>query len=111
LARVFMGGAVRPDLFEKTDLELLRMAKREVESLFGPSSPPGYERLVRWPKSMPQYLVGHRLRVQNITQMVARLAGLELVGNAYDGVGIPQCVRGARIAAQRIAERCAAPTE
>jgi oxygen-dependent protoporphyrinogen oxidase len=111
LARVFMGGAVRPDLFEKTDLELLGMAKREVESLFGPSSPPGYERLVRWPKSMPQYLVGHRLRVQNITQMVARLAGLELVGNAYDGVGIPQCVRGARIAAQRIAERCAAPTE
>jgi oxygen-dependent protoporphyrinogen oxidase len=111
LARVFMGGAVRPDLFEKTDLELLRMAKREVESLFGPSSPPGYERLVRWPKSMPQYLVGHRLRVQNIMQMVARLAGLELVGNAYDGVGIPQCVRGARIAAQRIAERCVAPTD
>jgi oxygen-dependent protoporphyrinogen oxidase len=108
LARVFMGGAVRPDLFEKTDRELLALAKRELESLFGPSSPPVYERLVRWPKSMPQYLVGHRLRVQKILRNAAQLPGLELVGNAYDGVGIPQCVRGARIAAQRISDRCGA---
>jgi oxygen-dependent protoporphyrinogen oxidase len=55
---------------------------------------------------MPQYLVGHPQRVVAILDRVARLQGLELIGNAYDGVGIPQCVRGARNAVQRMAKRC-----
>lgn len=106
LARVFMGGAVRPELFEESDEELLAMAKREVQQLFGPSTPPFYEKLVRWPRAMPQYLVGHTERVAKIRSLVGQLPGLELIGNAYAGVGIPQCVRGAKDAAARISERC-----
>jgi oxygen-dependent protoporphyrinogen oxidase len=105
LARVFLGGAVRSELVEESDASLLVRAKRELETLFGPSSPPVFETLVRWPRSMPQYLVGHPTRVGTIMERVASLQGLELIGNAYDGVGIPQCVRGARNAAQRMEKR------
>jgi oxygen-dependent protoporphyrinogen oxidase len=56
---------------------------------------------------MPQYLVGHGQRVERIRTHLVGLPGLELIGNAYDGVGIPQCVRGAKNAAQRIADRFA----
>lgn len=106
LVRVFMGGAVRPDLYEQSDEDLIARAKRELAGLFGPASSPLYERIVRWPRSMPQYLVGHAERVRKIRDLVSHLTGLELIGNAYDGVGIPQCVRGAKIAAQRMADRC-----
>jgi oxygen-dependent protoporphyrinogen oxidase len=43
--------------------------------------------------------VGHVERVKRIRELSAKLPGFGLVGNAYDGVGIPQCIRGARLAA------------
>jgi oxygen-dependent protoporphyrinogen oxidase len=52
---------------------------------------------------MPQYIIGHNARRQRIRELVAERQGLVLTGNAYDGVGIPDCVRLARIAAESIA--------
>jgi oxygen-dependent protoporphyrinogen oxidase len=100
-----MWGAVRPEILEKDDDSLLELARREVESLFGPTSKPSVEKMVRWNRAMPQYLVGHTDRVATIREQVAAYPGLELIGNGYDGVGIPQCVRGAKRAVERIVER------
>jgi oxygen-dependent protoporphyrinogen oxidase len=97
--RAFMGGALRPDLMELSDDRLLEFAFREVSELFGVRSRPTYERLIRWERAMPQYHVGHVERVKRIRELSAKLPGFGLVGNAYDGVGIPQCIRGARLAA------------
>jgi oxygen-dependent protoporphyrinogen oxidase len=105
-ARVFLGGALRPELNLESDEALLRIAKRELQDLFGPSSPPIFEKLTRWPKAMPQYLVGHPKRVERIMTRAAQEPGLELIGNAFDGVGIPQCIRAAKNAARRMADRC-----
>jgi oxygen-dependent protoporphyrinogen oxidase len=105
LMRIFMGGAVRPEILEKDDDSLLELARREVQSLFGPTSKPSVEKMVRWNRAMPQYLVGHTDRVATIREQVAAYPGLELIGNGYDGVGIPQCVRGAKRAVERIVER------
>ena len=52
---------------------------------------------------MPQYHVGHLTRVASIEARVAALPGLELAGNAYHGVGIPQCIHSGETAAERIA--------
>ena len=105
LMRVFMGGAVRPELLERSDAELMGMARREVQALFGPTTPPAHEHMVRWERAMPQYLVGHVDRVRTIRGLASAAPGLELIGNAYDGVGIPQCVRGAKQAVLRQAAR------
>lgn len=105
LARVFMGGALRPDLLELDDESLLRIAKQEVAELFGPHSKPKWERVVRWEQAMPQYLVGHLNLVQEIRSLVSKLNTLELTSNAFDGVGIPQCVRGAKQAAERLIDK------
>jgi oxygen-dependent protoporphyrinogen oxidase len=42
---------------------------------------------------MPQYEVGHEESVRAIRQNLP--AGVFVVGSAYDGVGIPDCVRAA----------------
>ena len=105
LARVFMGGALRPDLLEQDDESLLKIAKQEVAELFGPHSKPKWERVVRWERAMPQYLVGHLNLVREIRTQVSQLETLELTSNAFDGVGIPQCVRGAKQAAERLIDK------
>ncbi len=103
LARVFMGGAVRPELMDKSDDELLGMAREEVKELFGAGSLPRLQTLVRWNEAMPQYLVGHLQLVASIRQKLQEDKSLRLVGNAFDGVGIPQCVRLARQTAEHFA--------
>ena len=52
---------------------------------------------------MAQYTVGHRDRVAQIEARAAALPGLHLAGNAYTGIGIPDCVRMGKQAAERIA--------
>jgi len=59
----------------------------------------------RWPDSMPQYSVGHTARVAEIDARAAAIPGFSLIGNAFHGIGIPDCVRSAQKAAERIGLR------
>ena len=52
--------------------------------------------LQRWGGGLPQYLVGHSARVAAIRAAVAEVPGLEIAGAAFDGVGVPACIRDAR---------------
>jgi oxygen-dependent protoporphyrinogen oxidase len=52
---------------------------------------------------MAQYAVGHRERMRRVKDRVAALPGLRLVGNAYDGIGVPDCIRLGRQAARELA--------
>jgi len=51
---------------------------------------------------MPQYHGGHVQLVDAMEECVAQHPGLVLAGNAYHGVGIPQCIHGADEAARRL---------
>jgi oxygen-dependent protoporphyrinogen oxidase len=61
---------------------------------------------------MPQYYVGHKLRIAKVEEGLARWPGLYFAGNAYDGVGIPHCIHSGEQAAERavklLAQRAAA---
>jgi len=46
--------------------------------------------------------VGHQDRVDKINERVAALPGLRLAGNAYDGIGVPDCIRLGRKAAAEL---------
>jgi oxygen-dependent protoporphyrinogen oxidase len=52
---------------------------------------------------MPQYHVGHLTRIARIERFAAHWPGLALAGNAYHGVGIPQCIASGEAAAERVA--------
>lgn len=74
--------------------DLTRLMKITAEPLFATCN--------RWPESMPQYTVGHTRRVAEIEARVRMMPGLHLAGNAYHGVGIPDCIRGAKEAVKTI---------
>jgi oxygen-dependent protoporphyrinogen oxidase len=51
---------------------------------------------------MAQYTVGHAERVRKIEERMASHPGIHLAGNAYHGIGIPDCIRMARDVAGKI---------
>lgn len=104
LIRVFMGGALRPELNDRDDADLIRLASDDLRELIGWSGMPRLTRVIRWPASMPNYHVGHLDRVRTIETAIEAVPGLHLLTNAVGGVGIaPVCV-----AAEQMAGRLAA---
>jgi oxygen-dependent protoporphyrinogen oxidase len=101
ILRVFLGGARRPEMAELPAEELRRAVYGELRRLVGIRGEAHYEDLARWPRTMPQYHVGHLVRVAEIERRVADLPGLELAGNALRGVGLPDCIHGGELAAER----------
>jgi oxygen-dependent protoporphyrinogen oxidase len=54
---------------------------------------------------LPQYSVGHLDRIAEIDRLLAGIPGLALAGNAYRGVGLPDCIAsGVEAAASVLAE-------
>jgi oxygen-dependent protoporphyrinogen oxidase len=76
--------------------------RQELAQKMGITAEPLHERVIPWPQSMPQYTVGHKKRVEIVEEMLRDFPGLHVAGNAYYGVGIPDCVRMAKQVAGRI---------
>ena len=74
----------------------------ELKAIMGFSADPVFVRTNRWPRSMAQYSVGHIDRVKEIDDRMAGRPNLHLIGNAYQGIGIPDCIRLANQAVNRI---------
>ncbi|GAA0410240.1 protoporphyrinogen oxidase [Streptomyces luteireticuli] len=84
------------------DEELVRLSLTDLRDAVGLSATPLESRVTRWDRGLPQYPVGHLDRVARVRAAVAALPGLRVCGAAYDGVGIPSCVSGARRAAEEL---------
>ena len=98
--RCFAGGDAT---LAETDDALLSSIRGEVQEIAGVKAEPLFSRIFRWPRSMAQYTVGHAERVAELESRMASLPGLYLAGNAYHGIGVPDCVRMGKQAAERIA--------
>jgi oxygen-dependent protoporphyrinogen oxidase len=102
LLRAFVGGARRPEMAEMPEDELVPLVLDELDGLLGVRGEPIYRTISHWPRTMPQYHVGHLELVERIEGAVTGLPGLELAGNAYRGVGIPACIHSGEQAAERV---------
>jgi len=105
--RAFLGGAKNEVLLDQSDEVLVATVRRELSEILGarvvgPHIPAEATQVSRWRKAMAQYAVGHQERMVRIKERVATLPGLRLAGNAYDGIGIPDCIRTGRNAAKEL---------
>jgi oxygen-dependent protoporphyrinogen oxidase len=103
--RTFLGGMKNEALMAKSDEELVAIVRRELTAILGErtidrNAVPEHTQVSRWRRAMAQYAVGHQERMQRIHERVAELPDLRLAGNAYDGIGIPDCIRLGRQAAR-----------
>jgi len=105
--RAFLGGMRNEALLAESDESLVATVRRELSEILGKSVlsrtvEPEAAQVTRWRRAMAQYAVGHQERKQRIAARVAALAGLRLAGNAYDGIGVPACIRLGRKAAREL---------
>jgi protoporphyrinogen/coproporphyrinogen III oxidase len=98
--RCYVGGVGDEDVLDAGDDELIDACARHLAAVLELPDRPEASSVVRWMRAMPQYEVGHVERVRTIRQHLP--AGIFVVGSAYDGVGIPDCVRAAGETAEQV---------
>jgi len=102
LLRVFVGGALRAELADLSDDEMTGAVRAELADLLGIQSAPLFAVVSRYPGSMPQYELGHLQRLSRIEGRLQRHGQLQLAGNGYRGVGIPDCIASGERAAEAL---------
>jgi oxygen-dependent protoporphyrinogen oxidase len=106
LVRVYAGRFGGRDLTTEPDAVLVELARDELGTI-GISAEPVLTRVHRWPHGMPQYVLGHPNRLEQIDEALAEHPGLALAGAAYRGVGIPDCIASGEHAAESLARTLA----
>jgi oxygen-dependent protoporphyrinogen oxidase len=102
LIRCFLGGTRDEAVLQLPDDEILGIVRDELGQILGLNAEPLFTRIYRWQGAMAQYVVGHLDRLQRIEGMLKQWPGLVLAGNAYRGIGIPDCVRSGEAAVQQV---------
>jgi oxygen-dependent protoporphyrinogen oxidase len=104
LLRCFLGGVDDAAVLSEDDGAIVAAVVNELHAIVGFRAQPALWRIFRWPRSMAQYTVGHAARVAEIQARAAAIPGFQLVGNAYTGIGIPDCIRMGKQAAAAISK-------
>jgi oxygen-dependent protoporphyrinogen oxidase len=103
LLRAFLGG---PGVAQASDAEMEAAVRDDLRLLLGIRAAPMWVSAALHPNAMAHYTVGHLDRVAEIEDRVTRLPGLALAGNAYRGIGIPDCVHSGEQAAEALLTAC-----
>jgi oxygen-dependent protoporphyrinogen oxidase len=102
ILRCFLGGANDEAILQLSDEEMLAIVHRELGEILHLEAEPKLQRVYRWRGAMAQYPPGHLDRVDRIEKAVAGIPGLAIAGNAFRGIGVPDCVRTGTVAAATV---------
>jgi oxygen-dependent protoporphyrinogen oxidase len=108
--RVFVGGALQPEIGNLSVDEILKIVLQEMQELIGLTGEPEFCEVARWLEHMPQYHVGHLELVRQIEERAATIPHFALAGNAFRGVGVPFCIHSGEQAAEQLVQAAAAVT-
>lgn len=103
LLRVYLGRSGEAPVLTHSDEGLVELARDSVRRTVGERGAPTYVRVVRVPRGLPQYTVGHLTRLANTEHALAAVPGLWVTGAAFRGVGLPDCIRQAEETADQVA--------
>jgi oxygen-dependent protoporphyrinogen oxidase len=102
LLRCFFAGDNADSVWPMTDDQIIGLVRNELQQIVGLRAEPLFARVYRWKSAMAQYSVGHLERMERIKRVCQGLPGLALAGNAYRGIGVPDCIRSGRDAAAKL---------
>ena len=109
LLRCFFAGKNAEDVWTLSDDQIVGIVRNELQQILGPQidglrAEPLFARVYKWKSAMAQYGVGHLDRLDRMERLRQQLPGLALAGNAYRGIGVPDCIRSGREAAKQLVE-------
>ena len=114
LMRCMIGGATDVESGDLTDDELVAITRDDLARLFGLSgadAEPVFTEVVRWPRAIPQYELGHLARVARVEHELERVhaerPGLFLAGNYLHGVAFAKAAKSGLAAGEAAADAVA----
>lgn len=103
LLRTMVGGGRQPELAKLPADALEALVREELEQILGVRGEPVFRHFAIWPQGIPEYPVGHHERLRKLRAQTAGL-GIHLAGNAWDGIGVNDCVAASLPRARTILE-------
>lgn len=102
--RSMVGGARRPAVAELPRDDLLAIVREELERFCGVpnTAEPLFQDVIRWPRGIPQYTLGHAARAEAARAVTDEVPGLVVGGNGFFGVALLDCVCEAETWADRL---------
>ncbi|MEW6201945.1 MAG: protoporphyrinogen oxidase [bacterium] len=103
LMRNMAGGSrdIRTPFLE--DEELTTLTVEELRPIMGITGKPSFVKIFRWRNAIPQYVVGHKARIERIEECLrTKHPGLFITGNAYHGIAMNDCVENAITTADKV---------
>ena len=109
LLRCFFSSSRMPDLLTHSDEALQQFARQELKEILGVTGEPKFARTYRWDRAMAQYETGHLDRVAKMEKIIATMPGFHIIGNSFHGIGVPDCIKSARLAVEQITSGVSQP--
>lgn len=109
--RSFVGGAMQPEEFARSDEEIISTVLSELHEILGVTGTPDFAIVARYPKAMPQFHVGHLQKAEAILHAAEEIPRFALAGNYLEGVGVPDCIKSGETAADQLTEQLSKPTQ
>jgi protoporphyrinogen/coproporphyrinogen III oxidase len=103
----YLGGAKRPELIGNRDDELIALTLNELRTWLGVTGEPQAVTVVRWPRAIPQYTIGHAQRLAAIESGMEKWPTLVPAGNYLRGVSVPDCILQTRQLVDRLVDTLA----
>jgi oxygen-dependent protoporphyrinogen oxidase len=109
LLRCFFSSSRIADLLQHSEEDLQQIARQELKEILGLNAEPLFARTFRWDRAMAQYETGHLDRVAEMEKIIAAMPGFHIIGNSFHGIGVPDCIKSARLAVEQITSGVSQP--
>ena len=105
LFRAYIGRVGDEAIVELSDTAIENTVLDDLQKSIGISGSPEFTVVSRWKQSMPQYTVGHDMRMESLRNNLLELSpNIRLVGSSYEGISVPDCVTQGKNAAKEMFE-------
>ncbi|NJD88808.1 MAG: protoporphyrinogen oxidase [Betaproteobacteria bacterium] len=105
----FVGGRRNPELASADDATLAGKVAAEHRALLGARAPALWNAIVRWPRAIPQYELGHLGRIAKVAEAEKAVPGLRFCANYRGGVSVGDCIANAHATAESLGAWLRAP--
>lgn len=105
LLRFYVGRSGDEQNVELPDDALEELVRKDVREIMGIDAKPLFTEITRLRNSMPQYPVGHPGNIARLRgELGSDLPGVYAFGAGYDGIGMPDCIKQAKLTAEAAAK-------
>lgn len=105
LLRCYVGRTGEETVVDLPDEEIEQIVLGDLKRTMNFTAKPEFTIVTRWKKSMPQYTVGHKERLEAVRRSIRKdLPGVFIAGSSFEGFGMSDCIDQGKAAVRHVLE-------